>query len=54
MSKWLRQKKSVDETAETETETKDDSKGENVIEVTSEGTSQLGPQVVGCSPDASF
>ena len=31
--------KSVDETAETETETEDDAQGENVIEVTSEGTS---------------
>ena len=31
--------KYVDETAETETETKDDAEGENVIEVTSEGTS---------------
>ena len=31
--------KYVDETAETETETEDDAEGENVIEVTSEGTS---------------
>ena len=33
------EEKSVDETAETETETEDDAKGENVIKVTSEGTS---------------
>ena len=42
----------VNETAETETETGDDAEGENVIEVTSEGTCWAF-KTVGCSPDVS-